>query len=82
MTSKGTLGVTTQEDLWTFPGSEAIVFTHITLAGTQSFGHIEIQWWLQTVVQLNTQEEKRNGSATTSLYTSTAKSRTFEIIFT
>lgn len=41
VTSNGTLGVTTQEDLWTLPGSEVIVFTHIALAGTQSFGHIK-----------------------------------------
>lgn len=74
VTSKGTLDVTTQEDLWTLPGSEAIVFTHIPLAGTQSFGHIE------TVGQLSTQGEKRNGSATASLYISTAKNRTFKII--
>ena len=81
VTSKGTLGVTIQEDLWTLPGSKAIVFTHIPLARTQSFGHIETQWWLQIVVQLSTQEEKRNGSATARLYISTAKNRTFKTIF-
>ena len=38
--SKGTLGVTIQEDLWALPGNEVIVFAHIPLARTQSFGHI------------------------------------------
>lgn len=38
--SMGTLGVTIQEDLWTLPGNDAIVFAHIPLAETQSFGHI------------------------------------------
>lgn len=81
VTFKGTLGVTTQEDLWTLPGNEAAVFAHIPLARTQSFGHLEVQWWLQIVIQLSTQEERRNGSATAGQSISTAENRIFKIIF-